>query len=109
MINTQIWAELKSAHEVKISNIFHQITPIPATASIFTVNHTGLLMASGISSTDVGQVWLINLRSTENSSGYSGGGTGNAVGASIHVVDGDRVQIYYSGVNMDSLKIAEFM
>lgn len=109
MNNTQIWAELKSAHEVKISNIFHQITPIPATASIFTVNHTGLLMASGISSTDVSQVWLINLRSTENSSGYSGGGTGNAMGASIHVVDGDRVQIYYSGVNTDSLKIAEFM
>lgn len=66
-------------------------------------------MASGISSTDVGQVWLINLRSTENSSGYSGGSTGNAVGASLRVVDGDRVQIYYSGVNMDGLKIAEFM
>lgn len=109
MNNTQIWAELKSAHEVKISNIFHQITPIPATASIFTVNHTGLLIASGISSTNVGQVWLINLRSTENSSGYSGGSTGNVVGASLRVVDGDRVQIYYSGVNMDGLKIAEFM
>lgn len=109
MNNTQIWAELKSAHEVKISNIFHQIAPIPATASIFTVNHTGLLIASGISSTNVGQVWLINLRSTENSSGYSGGSTGNAVGASLRVVDGDRVQIYYSGVTMDSLKIAEFM
>lgn len=66
-------------------------------------------MASGISSTDVGQVWLINLRSTENSSGYSGGSTGNAVGASLRVVDGDRVQIYYSGMNMDGLKIAEFM
>lgn len=109
MNNTQIWAELKSAHEVKISNIFHQITPIPATASILTINRTGLLMASGLSSKDVGQLWLINLKSTEISSGYSGGGTGNAVGASIPVVVGDRVQIYYSGVNMDSLKIAEFM
>lgn len=109
MNNTQIWVELKSAHEVKISNIFHQITPIPATASIFTVNHTGLLMASGTSSTNVGQIWLINLRSTEKQTGYSGGGIGNAVNASLHVVAGDRVQIYYSGVTMDSLKIAEFM
>lgn len=66
-------------------------------------------MASGTSSTNVGQIWLINLRSTEKQTGYSGGGTGNAVGASLCVVDGDRVQIYYSGVNMDGLKIAEFI
>lgn len=109
MNNTQIWAELKSAHEVKISNIFHAISPIPASSLIFTVGYTGLLLASGVSSANVGQVWLINQRTTEGSSGYSGGGIGNAVNASLHVVAGDRVQIYYSGVTMDSLKIAEFM
>lgn len=108
MNNTQIWAELNAAHGTKLSDELKLITPIPATAGIFTVNYTGILLEYGTSTDVVGSMWLINKRTGEGSSGYSGGASGNAVYANIHVIAGDQVQIYYSNVKIDRLAIALF-
>lgn len=56
MNNTQIWAELNAAHGTKLSDEFKLITPIPATAGIFTVNYTGILMSYGTSTNAVGSM-----------------------------------------------------
>lgn len=108
MNNTQIWQELNVAHGTKLSNDLKLIIPIPATGGIFTVNYTGILMGYGTSSNAVGQMWLVNKRTGEGSSGYSGGGSGNAVYANIHITAGNQVQIFYSNVKIDRLAIALF-
>jgi hypothetical protein len=84
------------------------ITSIPATGGIITINYTGILLGYGTSTDVVGSMWLINKRTGEGSSGYSGGGSGNALYANIHVTAGDQVQIYYSNVKIDRLAIALF-